>query len=372
MKGVTNMNKLIKRIVPPFLSMFLLIPIFFAPKIAYSNSIQTALGHSSTSKNLVPYTGDVWNIFFHSLIVHKNLAFDGDKKERGYNYWMTTVEEFKSILTQLHKNNFVLVDINDTYEIKNVNSKRTLMRKTLYLPQGKKPLVLSLDDINYYDYMKGDGFADKLLFDKNGDVATVTRYPNGENVVLRDNDCIPILDKFVEDNPDFSHNGAKGIIGVTGYEGVLGYRTNNTSSPTYRKDVATVKALASKLKSTGWRFASHSYGHRHHARVSFERLKRDADKWESRVKPLVGETNLYIYPFGGTVPSSSAKFKYLQSKGFDVFFNVKTSPKLVYESGALLVNRANVDGYRMIKGPHHLSPLFDVETVVDITRPAIK
>ena len=27
----------------------------------------------------------------------------------------------------------------------------------IYLPEGKKPFVLSQDDVNYYDYMEGDG-----------------------------------------------------------------------------------------------------------------------------------------------------------------------------------------------------------------------
>ena len=37
---------------------------------------------------------------------------------------------------------------------------------------------------------------------------------------------IPLIDTFVEEHPDFSYHGAKGIIALTGYNGVLGYRTD--------------------------------------------------------------------------------------------------------------------------------------------------
>ena len=49
----------------------------------------------------VPYDQPVRHIFFHSLIVDTSLAFDGDYMENGYNYWMTTVDEFKAMLEQL-------------------------------------------------------------------------------------------------------------------------------------------------------------------------------------------------------------------------------------------------------------------------------
>ena len=38
------------------------------------------------------------------------------------------------------------------------------------LPPGKIPFVLSQDDVSYYHYMDGDGFASKLVVDSNGDV----------------------------------------------------------------------------------------------------------------------------------------------------------------------------------------------------------
>ena len=71
--------------------------------------------------------------------------------------------------------------------------------------------------------MKNDGFASKLVIDENGDVANEIITPEGTAVISRKADVMPILDDFVKEHPEFSFNGTKGIIALTGYEGALGY-----------------------------------------------------------------------------------------------------------------------------------------------------
>ena len=51
--------------------------------------------------------------------------------------------------------------------------------------------------------------------------------PQGNEVISQDLDAITILDKFVREHPDFSPFGAKGCLSLTGYQGILGYRTQN-------------------------------------------------------------------------------------------------------------------------------------------------
>ena len=60
---------------------------------------------------LVPYTGPVEHLFFHPLIVYPERAFDGDRMAAGYDDWFVTVPEFKSILSDLYTNGYILVDI---------------------------------------------------------------------------------------------------------------------------------------------------------------------------------------------------------------------------------------------------------------------
>ena len=70
------------------------------------------------------------------------------------------------------------------------------------LPEGKIPFVLSEDDVSYYHYMDGDGFATKLVIDDNGDIKCEYKKADG-TVVTGDYDVVPILDSFIKEHPDF-------------------------------------------------------------------------------------------------------------------------------------------------------------------------
>ena len=55
-------------------------------------------------------------------------------------------------------------------DIAGLDANGKMKYKDIHLPKGKKPLVLSEDDVSYYEYMDGDGFATKLLLDEDGKV----------------------------------------------------------------------------------------------------------------------------------------------------------------------------------------------------------
>ena len=88
------------------------------------------------------------------------------------------------------------------------------------LPPDKKPFVLSQDDVSYYHYMDGDGMASRLVLDENGDVKAEYVEEDG-TVSVGDYDLVPLLDSFIDEHPDFSYHGRKGILAMTGYNGVL-------------------------------------------------------------------------------------------------------------------------------------------------------
>jgi hypothetical protein len=73
-------------------------------------------------------------------------------------------------------NQYILISIDDLFTFDG----QKLIRKELRLPPGKKPLVLSIDDLNYYEYMRGDGIARKLVLDQQGQVQTLMVTPTGE------------------------------------------------------------------------------------------------------------------------------------------------------------------------------------------------
>lgn len=322
--------------------------------------------------SFVPYEEPVRHIFFHSLIVDTSLAFDGDYMENGYNYWMTTADEFRAMLEELYKNNYVLIDIHDLCcEAVDEEGNATLIANQPMVPDGKLPLVLSVDDVNYYEYMKEDGFARKLLLDENGEVKNLYIDKDGKELI-GDYDVVPILDSFVKEHPDFSLRGNKGIIALTGYEGAMGYRTNDPESPTYEQDQKDAMAVARRMKETGWQFAVHGWGHRHTAQISYDSLVNDTNRWKAEVGSLVGDTDIYIYPYGEEVDYPSDKLTYLQSEGFRYFCGVWSKAFVSVKDTYVRQSRCNLDGFTMKTRPKAIADLFDTEKVLDASRPELR
>ena len=203
----------------------------------------------------VPWDGVVEHLFFHPVVAYPELAFDGDNQANGIDDYMVTADEYKKILQSVYDKGYILVDINSVWsEVTGEDGQAHMVKNTLYLPEGKKPLVLSFDDTNYYEYMLSNGFTWKLILGDDGKIASWGKDPDGNEVVSRDLDAIPILDKFVEEHPDFSPFGAKGCLSLTGYEGILGYRTQtDTKSWTQaqeenrQKEISAVKPIIAEL-----------------------------------------------------------------------------------------------------------------------------
>ena len=338
----------------------------------------------------------VTHVFFHSLIVDPARAFDGEHTEDGYNQYMTTCDEFWAMMEEMYARGYVLVSPYDVAkEVTDAYGTR-FEYGTIRLPEGKKPFLMSQDDVNYYGYMiggesgadekpifantKGDGFASKIVIGEDG-YPTCEYMDKDGNITYGDYDLVPLLEKFIQEHPDFSYKGARAILGVTGYEGVFGYRTKPSyeaalGSERYQEEVNAAKAVAENLKEHGWIIASHSYGHPAYGRIDADRVATDSDKWETTVQPIVGNTDVILYPHGSDIAGTgkytmdNAKFKALYEDGYRYFFNVDSHTywsqmgSNYYRGG-----RRNLDGYRMWYNPGQLSDLFEVDKIFDEARP---
>lgn len=331
-------------------------------------------------KNLVLYGGTYTSVtqfnhvFFHSLIADNSKAFDGDSDSAGYNMYMTTVTEFRNMITSMYEDGYVMVSMHDIAgEITHEDGTKEFIEKEIYLPQGKKPFVLSQDDVSYYKYMDEDGFATRIVIGEDGK-PTCEMLTGDGSVITGSFDMIPIIDEFVEEHPDFSYKGAKGIIALTGYEGVLGYRTNDPDSPTYEEDVRQAKEVAEVLKADGWEFASHSWGHKDMREKSFEFVKTDTERWLKEVVPIIGSTDIFIYPFGIDIETtmghySSDKYDFLKKKGFNYFCGVYSEPWMHIKKDYVRMTRRPLDGQAMLEFPERLADLFDLSKIIDPERP---
>ena len=332
----------------------------------------------------------ITHVFFHTLIKDTSKAFDGDTDSDGYNQYMTTIDEFNKIIQSMYDKGYVMVSPHD---MATVNEDGTMSRGSIMLPPGKIPFVLSQDDVSYYHYMDGDGFASKLVVDENGDVKNEYIEDDG-SVSTGDYDMVPLIDTFVKEHPDFSYHGRKGILAMTGYDGVLGYRTDIAYKTgknlqddqkkflrdhpdfDYKQEVKNAKKVAAAMKAEGWEFASHTWGHKNVASTSLKDLKRDTKKWKKYVAPVLGKTDMIIFAFGADIgswegySSDNAKYEFYKSQGYRYFCNVDSSQYFVQITDDYFrQGRRNLDGYRMYYNPEMLSDLFDVSEVWDSSRP---
>ena len=331
----------------------------------------------------------VTHVFYHTLIKDTSKAFDGDYKSGDYNQVMTTIDEFNKITQSMYEKGYVMVSI---YDMATVDENGNMTPGEILLPEGKIPFVLSEDDVCYYHYMDGDGFASKLVVDDDGKVRNEYIEDDG-SVSVGDYDVVPLIDRFVEEHPDFSYRGARGIVALTGYNGILGYRTDSSyetrpddldadkvqwldNHPDF--DLNTEREGAKKvvqaMKKEGWLFASHTWGHQNVSQISLEKLQADTQRFKENVDPLVGGTDIIIFAFGadlaGAEDYSGEKFEYLKSQGYNYFCNVDSSQYFVQiRDNYFRMGRRNLDGYRMYYNPELISDLFDAQEVFNSDRP---
>lgn len=336
-----------------------------------SGSANTNRSTNTSQQNLVPYHGPFQHIFFHPLIAFPSLAFSkSDPERKGFNDWFITVKEFNRVLNALYKQNYILVNINSLYTETKKNGQTFIHKKQLMLPKGKKPLVLSVDDMNYYHYMQKWGTVQRLVLDGNGKIAALSKFPDGYTSLTYNNAIVPILDSFVKKHPDFSFQGAKGMINLTGYQGVLGYRTNKTKAPNYAKTKAKAMAVITRLKKTGWTFSSHSWGHLEDAKISYQTFVADTNRWLKQVEPLTGPTQVYVYPFGSRVKTNGQKYNYLIKKGFHVLCSVGPTTYVKWTKHTLMMDRMHIDGVSLHSERKSLNILLGNAKIIDSVRPS--
>ncbi len=353
--------------------------------------------YQAQKANLVAWEPeDVTHIFFHTLIVDTSKAFDGDAEEGGYNQYMCTISEFNKIIDIMYERGYVMVSMHDMCEI---DDEGNLTGQQIMLPEGKIPFVLSQDDVSYYHYMSDDGFAEKLIVDDNGEVKNTYIEDDG-TVSVGDYDLVPLIDDFVREHPDFSYHGHKGTIALTGYEGVLGYRTDEVyrtreegrvttnqqqffdehpdfDEAAWQNEVDEATKVADAMKAEGWEFASHTWGHIDPLAHDMEAFERDTDRWEENVRPIVGDTDIIIYAFGADISNDvqaysddNEYFQYLKKYGFNIFCNVDSQPYyVVIANNCMRMGRRDIDGYRLYYTPEKVEDLFDVDDVWDDSRP---
>ena len=306
----------------------------------------------------------VEHLFTHCLISHPEIAFQtGNPYGKHLDRDCLTPKEFKAILAELYQKDYALVNPLITFETEGFTAKR----KEFSFPKNKKPLILSFDDVVYAEKNQGKGMSEKLTVAKNGEILAYTK-----SAGTHKQEFVPILEDFIKTHPDFSFQNARGILFLTGFDGIFGYRTQR-DAPNKEEEREKAEKVVLALKSKGWIFGSHSYSHGHMKKYTSEQMKSDAEKWKREVEPIVGKTPLYAYPYGEWVVGEDERAKILLSYGFRLFFGVgepyffSRMPLGGDGDKILFQDRCPMDGVSLRAG--RCSRFFNTQTVYDPCRP---
>lgn len=240
---------------------------------------------------------------FNKLLAYPQIALDAKNKnseDNDENH--LTPDEFVKTLESLYQKNYVLV--NDDNKLKDLN---------------KKPLVIFFHNLNYTSSTKSNGFIDKLIIDKSGNIATYTSKRSINERIRTDNECIPLLEEFIFTHPLFSQDGARATIVLNNSDGIFGYKTAKTNA-TSKYDIKNAIAIANKLKKLGYKFACEDF--EINQNLNELNFTSELNTWNNHTSKICGETNLYI---NNNEKIDDFKLNLLKNNGFTKIFDNKST-----------------------------------------------
>lgn len=357
----------------------------------FTNLNDKIIEYEAAQKNMVAWEdpSQVVNLSFQLLVADPARGFAHDTYGYSINRNFITTVEFTKILQQLYNNGYILVDFDDFIETATAPDGTTSYTpKTLYLPKGKKPIMLTQTNVNYNYYLidsdgdrlpdaNGTGIASKLLWD--GTNFTCEMVDSNGKTVTGAFDLVPILENFVKQYPGFSFRGAKATLALTGYNGLFGYRTHPSAANTfgetaYRQAIQEASTLANALRQNGYTLACYTYENIPYGDSSVTQIKNDLNGWTNEVVPILGNLDILVYAqmtdISEDVAYSGEKYEILKNTGFRYYLGFCNDG----QPWASVTNDYVRQGRLMVTGSnlkHHadwFNNLFDADSVLDATR----
>lgn len=346
--------------------------------------------YKQTLSSLIEYNdpGMIPNLSFHMLIADPSRAFTNQPWGNSYNKNFVTVDEFQKILEQLYNNGYVLVEMEHCVAETVTGDTITYSAKPVLLPDGKRPVMITQTMVNYYNYMidgngdgtpdkDGAGFAFRLVEDDlTGKIQAEIVNASGETV-KGDYDLVPILEKFIEEHPDFSYQGARATLAVTGDEGIFGYRINSgvknsKGEDYYNQQVEGAKKIVAALRDKGYEIACYTYGNIDYGKKSASEIQADIASWKMEIMPVVGTLDTIVYAKSSDISATGAytggKYNVLSEAGFRYFIGNGTNPSADVTSSYVRQKRIMVTGQYMAHTPTMYTNYFDAKAVLNSQR----
>ncbi|MCR5742938.1 MAG: hypothetical protein K6F92_04305 [Lachnospiraceae bacterium] len=311
------------------------------------------------------------HIYVNSLIANMSRAKTGTYGAANYNSDYITTGEFKALLEELYKRDYVLVSIHDIayYD----EEKNKMVWGEIYLPAGKTPIVLSQENTCYSTEKSANGCADKMVIDAYGDL--LCQFNNGTENLMGAYDLVPILEDFIVQHPSFSYRGARALLGISGKNGLFGYNISDKNASDYQINMDMVAKIAAKLTDMGYEFAFNGYDYsKNLCKMDYDTFVYNCAYWKDNIASIIGGTDVVIFPQGGDIGDwryySGDYFNYLKGEGYNYYVNSNDADKAWNQildayarQGRRIVSGATL--YSTYQGGDYLSDLCDAKNVYD-------
>lgn len=347
------------------------------------SDLLVATGHTTKT---VEYRGHVQVLCIRSLIANPDAAF-GVEFGKGDTGLYLTGSEFNKILENLYARGYVLVDPEN---MMSATDPGFILERNLTIPEGKKPLVIIIENLSYDPTAYVCGTCRRLVLNDEKQVCgeyTIKGKDGSEDAVVnRTAEAIGILDVFVSNHLDFTYDGSKGIVSIGGHDSCFGYIVDREQLKDRNKQLnaanlpqeeytdaeiennrTAVKNIVERLKDTGWKFASCTYGYLPNARkVDLAGIMDDMNKWNEQIGSLIPDTHMISYPGGNYIYGTDERAVLLKNNGFRIFFGAGPKPYHIYGDNYLYFDRTIISPNSMKN--YDFSELFDKDRVLDAVR----
>ena len=358
-------------------------PELLSAKSTYSQALTQVKEWSDPSQ--------ITNLSFHVLIADPARAFTNKGYGNAYNKNFVTIDEFQKILEQLYANGYVLVDL-DSIVSKTVaeDGTVTFSANTIYLPSDKTPIMLTETMVNYFNYMidsnddgvadaGGGGFASRLVVTESGEIKAEMVNADGQTVV-GDYDFVPILESFIAEHPDFSYQGARATLAVSGSEGIFGYRIGDyfyeekkLDASKKQDEIDGATKVVQALRDQGYTIACYTYENLDYNAINATAIQNDLQAWFDEVKPVLGEVDVMVFARHIDLSDygTGNKFNVLYSSGFRYFMGASTSPWAEVTEGYFHQKRLLVTGTNMAYASTTFTKYFNSMAILNDQRGSV-
>ena len=358
-------------------------PELLSAKASYSQQLTQVKAWNDPSQ--------ITNLSFHVLIADPSRAFTDKGYGGAYNKNFVTTDEFQRILEQLYGNGYVLVDLDDVVTATAAEDGTvTYSANTIYLPSEKTPIMITETMVNYFNYMidsdddgvadaGGGGFASRLVVDENGDIKAELVDASG-NTVVGDYDLVPILESFIEEHPDFSYQGARALLAVSGAEGIFGYRINDTfykeknlDDSRKQDEIAAATKVVQALRDKGYKIGCYTFDNIDYTAINGTAIQNDLQAWFNEIQPVLGKVDIMVFARHIDISDygTGNKFNVLYSSGFRYFIGASTAPWAEVTEGYFHQKRLLVTGTQMAYASSTFSKYFNSMAILSDQRGTI-